>query len=76
MTPDLFIGIRSWNSGLLLQHRLEAIHTTTAGAATDIVVLDDCSDDGIARRFQLYSFAGSTAVRLTLCIDWWRTRRG
>lgn len=54
MTPDLFIGITSWNSALFLPHCLEAICATTAGVATKVVVLDNCSDDGsaeIARDF-------------------------
>src|SRR5262245_60639454 len=54
MTPELFIGITTWNSELFLSHCLEAIRATTVGIATDIVVLDNCSDDGsveIARDF-------------------------
>ncbi len=43
MTPDLFIGITSWNSALFLPHCLEAIRATTAGVATKVVVLDNCS---------------------------------
>src|SRR5262249_44398587 len=51
---ELFIGITSWNSSLFLPHCLEAISATTAGTATEIVVLDNCSDDSsadIARTF-------------------------
>jgi glycosyltransferase involved in cell wall biosynthesis len=54
MTPELFIGITSWDSALFLPHCLEAIRATTAGVATEVVVLDNCSEDGcvdIARDF-------------------------
>ena len=54
MTPDLFIGITSWNSALFLPHCLEAIRATTGDVTSEIVVLDNCSDDDsvdIARSF-------------------------
>jgi glycosyltransferase involved in cell wall biosynthesis len=52
--PELFIGITSWNSGLFLAHCLRAICSTTSDTSTEVVVLDNCSDDNscdIARSF-------------------------
>jgi len=54
MRKDLFIGITSWNSKLFLPHCLQSIRATTADVATEIIVLDNYSDDGsanIARDF-------------------------
>ena len=44
-TPELFVGITSWNSELFLPHCLEALQNTTAGLHTHICVLDNGSAD-------------------------------
>ena len=45
MRPDLFVGITSWNSELFLDSCLSALAKTTAGLKTEIMVLDNGSED-------------------------------
>src|SRR5687768_4477257 len=52
--PDLFVGITTWNSGLLLPHCLHSVRRTTEGLRVAIGVVDNCSTDesaDIARQY-------------------------
>ncbi len=44
-TPDLFVGITTWNSALFLPHCLCAIRRHTPALETRVVVLDNASTD-------------------------------
>jgi glycosyltransferase involved in cell wall biosynthesis len=52
--PDLFVGVTTWNSGLLLPHCLQSIRRTTSGLRVRLGVVDNCSTDNsvdVARQF-------------------------
>jgi glycosyltransferase involved in cell wall biosynthesis len=42
---DLFVGITTWNSELLLEHCLRSVQRTTDGLAKRVGVVDNCSTD-------------------------------
>ena len=45
---ELFVGITSWNSALFLPHCIQAVRSNTKDVRTEIVVLDNLSEDGSA----------------------------
>ena len=45
---ELFVGITSWNSALFLPHCIQAVRANTTDVRTEIVVLDNLSEDGSA----------------------------
>jgi len=45
---ELFVGITSWNSALFLPHCIQAVRSNTRDVRTEIVVLDNLSEDGSA----------------------------
>jgi len=48
-TPDLFVGITSWNSELFLPHCLDALRSRTPSVSMEICVLDNGSTDRSAQ---------------------------
>lgn len=48
-TPELFVGITSWDSAQFLGRCLQAVRDTTRGVSCRLVVLDNVSSDDSAR---------------------------